>query len=88
MRDEFPNFPAWKCELSESNIHCLQLVDLRRPLLSSRHIRWLMLEPSIPGQSKHGHRAVLRCDNYQAILDELTRQGRAVRYSIAGVDAA
>jgi hypothetical protein len=62
-------------------LHHLQLVDLRDELLSPRHIRLLKLYSPTPLDSPgdtHDVRecSLLRCEAYQACLDDLTTNGQ------------
>ena len=64
-------------ETSFDQIHCLQRVNLRDELRSPRHIRLLKLYPTIPASladTTRGGRGCpqLRCEAYQASLDDLT----------------
>jgi len=66
-----------KEELPSNQVRCLEPVDIRQKLLSPRHIRLLKLSPRT---FSYGNRHVrknsaLRCEVYQASLDDLTTDG-------------
>jgi hypothetical protein len=78
--DEFFLDAPIRQEIPFDRVHCLQPVNLRHELLSPRHIRLLKLYPStqtnLPGDTPGVVQSVpLRCDAYQACLDDLTTNG-------------
>jgi hypothetical protein len=64
-------------ELPSDQVHCLEPVDIRQELLSPRHIRLLKLSPRTYSQgNRHARKdSALRCEVYQASLDDLTTDG-------------
>jgi hypothetical protein len=64
-------------ELPSDQVHCLESVDIRQKLLSSRHIRLLKLYPATKDHgNEHAQKSSpLRCEVYQVSLDNLTTDG-------------
>ena len=79
--DEIVQAAPIREEIPFDQIHCLQPVNLRDELLGPRHIRLLKLYPMIsttlPSTTRDGRECPqLRCEAYQACLDDLTTNGR------------
>ena len=76
--DELVETAPIREEVPVDQVHCLQLANFRDQLLSPRHIRLLKLYPvvSIDPSDDLLESPQLRCEAYQACLDDLTTTGR------------